>query len=103
MITMLETSSANDERISIGDASAAGLRTLDVTLPSSVVASGAVEVRVRSASGQRELRDQVEPTQGGREVTLELPSGLVDAGESPGESAEFTVNYFSFNPFHRLR
>jgi hypothetical protein len=64
----------------LGGASA-GRRTLVVTLPSSVVAGGAVEVRVRSASGDRELRDQVRPAPDGRELTLELPSGWL--GEPP--------------------
>ena len=59
----------------LSGASAAGLRTLVVTLPSGVVPSAAVEVRVRSESGDRELRDQVRPTPDGREVMLELPSG----------------------------
>jgi len=55
-----------------------GTRTLVVPLPYGGTTGGPLEIRVRDQSGDRELRQTVRPSPGAREVTLELPSTLLD-------------------------
>ncbi|MEW6268379.1 MAG: hypothetical protein AB1689_03675, partial [Thermodesulfobacteriota bacterium] len=63
----------------LGAPHAGGKRTLVVELPEAVRGAGSLEVRVRDATGARELRERVTPAPRARSLSLDVPAAWLDS------------------------